>query len=181
MSGLTYRPLRPTTVLVAALLGACRGEPAPAQPKGAASAKSARVPVDRLAPGELAPGEEALFGLILPKGMKVQGRFDTTGLAWGNLSADDVANYVRTRVQVEHVEVGAARTIFPGVAIKDGPAEHTFRIEVVRESVGTRLIVRDVTPEPPAPPPEPGLSDAERWRRAGFSPNGKPLDMKALE
>jgi hypothetical protein len=139
------------------------------------------VPIDRLAPGELAPGEEALFGLVLPKGMKVQGRFDTTGLAWGELSAEDVANYVRTHVEVERVEIGAAGTIFPNVVIKGRPPEHSFRIEVMREAAGTRLILRDVTPEPPAPPPTPGLTDEERWRRAGFSPNGKPLDMKALE
>jgi hypothetical protein len=136
--------------------------------------------VDRLAPGELPPGEEALFGLLLPKGMKVQGQFTETGLAWGPLPAEEVANYVRSRVDVERVEVGAARTIFPAARIKAGPAEHAFRIEVVRESVGTRLIVRDLAPTPP-PPPAPGLTDAERWRRAGFTPDGKPLDMKALE
>ncbi|HWA73660.1 MAG TPA: hypothetical protein VG937_15045 [Polyangiaceae bacterium] len=172
--------LRPATVLAFALLGACRNQPTPSDSKGVASAKP-RAPVDRLAPGELAPGEEALFGLLLPKGMKVQGKFDATGLAWGDLGAEDVANYVRSHVEADQVEVGAARTIFNRVAIKDGPADHTFRIEVVRESAGTRLIVRDTTPEPPAPPPTPGLSDEERWRRAGFAPNGKPLDMKALE
>jgi hypothetical protein len=133
-----------------------------------------------LAPGELPPGEEALFGLILPKGMKVQGKLDETGLAWGKLPAEEVANYIRSRVAVEHVEVGAARTIFPAVRIKDSPSDHAFRIEVLRESAGTRLIVRDLTP-PPAPVPVPGLTDAERWRRAGYSPDGKPLDMSKLE
>lgn len=172
------RPFRSTTVLVAALLGACRSEPAP-QAKGIPSAKP-RPPVDRLAPGELPPGEEALFGLVLPKGMKVQGQFEDTGLAWGNMPAEEVANYVRSRVEAQHVEVGAARTIFPTVHIKGGPAERAFRVEVVRESVGTRLIVRDLTPAP-VPPPTPGLTDAERWRRAGFTPEGKPLNMKALE
>jgi hypothetical protein len=165
-------------LLVAALLGACRNEPAPSQAKPASSAKPRTV--DRLAPGELPPGEQALFGLVIPKGMKVQGQFSETGLAWGEVPAEDVANYVRSRVEVERVEIGAARTIFPAVRIKDGASDHTFRIEVVRESVGTRLIVQDLTP-PPAPPPEPGLSEAERWRRAGFTPDGKPINLKALE
>lgn len=172
-------PLCSTTLLVAVLLSACRSEPAPSQAKAAPSAKP-RTSVDRLAPGELPPGEQALFGLVIPKGMKVQGQFTETGLAWGQVPAEDVANYVRNRVEVERVEVGAARTIFPAVRIKDGPNDHTFRIEVVRESVGTRLIVQDLTP-PPAPPPEPGLTDAERWRRAGFTPDGKPINLKALE
>jgi hypothetical protein len=46
--------------------------------------------------------------------------------------------------------------------------------------VGTRLIVQDLTPAPPPPKVE-GLSDGERWKRAGFGPDGKPLNMKALE
>jgi hypothetical protein len=164
---------------VAALLAGCRSEPAPTQAKLAPSAK-ARAPVDRLGHGELPPGEQAIFGLILPKGMKVQGQLKETGLAWGQMAAEEVANYVRERVEVERVEIGAARTIFPAVRIKDGPADHTFRIEVVRESGGTRLIVRDLNPAP-EPEPTPGLTDAERWRRAGFTPDGKPLNMKALE
>lgn len=176
---MTPRSLCSTTVLTAALLGACRNEPAPSEAKTAPSAKP-RPPVDRLAPGELPPGEEALFGLLLPKGMKVQGKLDETGLAWGRLPPEEVANYVRARVTVQHVEVGAARTIFPAARINDSSSEHAFRIEVLRENAGTRLIVRDLTP-PPAPPPEPGLTDAERWRRAGYTPDGKPLDMSKLE
>lgn len=169
----------PRTLLVAALLGACRSEPTPAPPKADPSAKPPK-PVDRLAPDELPPGEQALFGLVIPRAMKVQGKLGETGLAWGDLPAEEVANYVRSRVEAERVEIGAARTIFPAARIKGGADDRTFRIEVVRESVGTRLIVQDLTPIPVAPP-VPGLTDAERWRRAGFSPDGKPLNMKDLE
>jgi hypothetical protein len=31
------------------------------------------------------------------------------------------------------------------------------------------------------PPPPPGLTDAERWRAAGLTPDGRPLDPKKLE
>jgi hypothetical protein len=163
-------------VVAAPLALGCRRHPVP---DSVPAAKSA-TPVDRLAPGELPPGEQALYGLVLPTGMKIQGRMADTGLAWGQLPAEEVANYVRSRVEVQRVEIGAARTVFPAARIKGGDARHVFQIEVVREDVGTRLIVRDITPKPQVPP-VPGLSDAERWRRAGFSPDGKPLNMKALE
>jgi hypothetical protein len=95
------------------------------------------------------------------------------------MDSEAVANYVRDRVSVSHVEVGAARTIFPAARIKDGPPGRVFRIEVIGEGAGTRLLVEDVTPPPP--PPVENISDSERWRRAGFSRDGKPLDMNALK
>jgi hypothetical protein len=39
-------------------------------------------------------------------------------------------------------------------------------------------VIKDVTPPPPPPP---GLTDAERWRAAGLTPDGHPLDPKKLE
>jgi hypothetical protein len=103
-----------------------------------------------------------------------------TGLAYGSLELESVANYVRSRVDVERVEIGAARTVFPAVRIHGAPPDRTYRIDVLRDGAGTRLIVQDLTPVPPPATP-PNLSDAERWQRAGFSPDGKPLNMKALE
>ena len=140
---------------------------------------SAAPPLDRLAAGELPPGRDALFGLIIPRGMAVQGQFKDSALAFGAMDSEAVANYVRDRVSVSHVEVGAARTIFPAARIKDGPPGRVFRIEVIGEGAGTRLLVEDVTPPPPRPAEN--ISDSERWRRAGFSRDGKPLDMNALK
>lgn len=172
-----------TTALVALALplaSGCKKEAAPAVVQAAASAAASSAPLDRLAPGELPAGEDNLFGLKMPRGMTVQGRLKDTGLAYGELEPESVANYVRTRVEVDRVEIGAARTIFPAVRIHGAPPDRTYRIDVLRDGAGTRLIVQDLTPEPPPEPP-PGLSDAERWKRAGFSPDGKPLNMKALE
>ncbi|MFZ5894223.1 MAG: hypothetical protein ACOY0T_24395 [Myxococcota bacterium] len=157
---------------------ACKRSPRPRADKPQASA-SVAPPVDRLAPGELPPGRDALFGLVIPQGMTVQGQFKDSGLAFGALEAEAVANYVRDRVEVSHVEIGAARTVFPGARIKNGPADRTFRVEVIGEGAGTRLLVEDITPPPP-PPPE-NISDTERWRRAGFTHDGKPTNMNALK
>ncbi len=38
-------------------------------------------------------------------------------------------------------------------------------------------MIKDITP----PPLEPGLTDEERWKKAGLTPDGKPIDPKKLE
>jgi len=92
---------------------------------------------------------------------------DARGVAW----------YVRERVVVSHVEIGAARTIFPSARIKAGAPDRVYDLEVIPEPGITRLIIRETTP----PKIERGLTDAERWRQAGLTPEGRPLDPKAFE
>lgn len=157
----------------------CKKRESAPPPAASASAVVSAAPLDRLAPAELAPGEVALFGLVLPRGMVVQGQFAEQGYAFGPIGAEAVANYVRAHVDVARVEVGVARTIFPAARIKTASSDRIYRIEVVREGAATRIVMEDVTPKPPRQL-EP-MSEAERWRRAGFTPDGKPLDPKALE
>jgi len=158
-----------------ALLGACK-KPPPPEPDAAPSA-SVAPPSDRLAPGELAAGDGNVFGLPVPRGMHVALRAPDSALVIGEVEPDLVRNYVKDRVVVSHVEVRPERTLFPTARIKDGPADRVYDIEVSRDQKLTKLHVRDTTPVVPPP----GLSDAERWRRAGFTPDGKPLNMKELE
>jgi hypothetical protein len=139
---------------------------------------SAPKPVDRLAPGELEQGADRAFGLVLPKGLKVIRRFTDSVHAVGRVRPEDVANYVRHRVKVHRVELGAARTIFPDVKITEGDPHRVYRIEVISAGPGsTKLEFYDVTPAPKIE----GLSEAERWRRAGFKPDGTPLHPEKLE
>jgi hypothetical protein len=155
---------------------ACKAE-TPAPP-AAASAPASTVPLDRLGPDELAVGDGDVFGLPVPRGMAVIGRAPDSALLFGEVTPEAVVNYVRERVVVSHMELADGRTIFPRARIKDGPTGRVFRIDVLRDFRATKLVLTDVTPPPPPPP---GLSDAERWRRAGFSPDGRPLDLKRLE
>ena len=168
------------SLLVPALaLGGCRcsrsGDDG-SDPQANASA-SARPPVDRLAPGELAEGPTSAFGLMFPQKMRLERRFLDSAHAAGPVPPEAVANYVRQRVEATHVEIGAARTVFPRVRIKGGAPDKLYRIEVVANGANTLLVLRDVTP----PPLEPGLSNEERWKRAGMTPEGKPLDPKKME
>ena len=149
-------------------------------PSGASSAAPvvSAVPLDHLAPDELAPGKSEVYGFAVPRGMEVESRIADRAYVSGRVSPEALANYVREQVVVSHVEIGAARTVFPMARIKAGPPDRLFTLEVLPDGPRTRLVIKDVTPPPPPPP---GLSDADRWRRAGYTPDGRPLDPKQLE
>jgi hypothetical protein len=110
--------------------------------------------------------------------MEIASRLRDRAVVSGRVSPEALANYVNEQVVVSHVEVGAARTVFPMARIKGGPPDRLFELEVLPDGPRTRLVIKDVTPPPPPPP---GLTDAERWRAAGLTPDGHPLDMKKLE
>jgi hypothetical protein len=168
---------RPHLVLVLCLAFAasgCKSEPERKTPAQAAPSARPKTP-DRLKPGELAEGSEEVFGFRVPRRMRIEAHFgDSVHLA-GPIRPEDVANYVRERVQVERVEIGAARTIFPHARIKQGDPARAYEFQVIATSGDTKLQIRDLTP----PPAQPGLSEAERWRQAGMTPDGKALpDLK---
>jgi hypothetical protein len=144
-------------------------------PPAPAPSASATVTVDRLLPGELGESTTRALGLPVPREMRVERIFSDSFVARGHVDVEPLANYVRRRVDASSVEIGAARTLFPKAHVKGEPDAKMVRIEVVRDNDSSLLIVRDITP----PPVAPGLSDDERWRKAGVVP-GKPFDPKAL-
>jgi hypothetical protein len=109
--------------------------------------------------------------------MHIEYRYKEAVHLVGRVKPDALANYVRDRIVVSHVEIGAARTIFPNAHIKGGPTDKVFQLEVTPEPGFSRLTITDVTP----PPIEPGLTDEERWRKAGLTPQGQPLDIEKFE
>jgi hypothetical protein len=86
---------------------------------------------------------------------------------------------VRKRVDVRHVELAASRTVFSNARIVGAPPENLYRIEVIPRGRRTKLAVHLLNP--PEPPAVKGLSEAERWRRAGLTPDGKQLNPQELE
>ncbi len=162
-------------VTIAGSAASCRRR-APSGASGASAAASVtKLPLDRLGPGELAPGAETVYGLVLPRGMRLSARFQRIAHATGPVPAEDVANYVRDRVDVHRVELGVVGTVFPAVHVKDGDPGKLYRIEVSSAGPTTEIVMEDVTPVPTAPI-DPTVPEAERWRRAGYKPNGTPLD-----
>ncbi len=165
--------LRLSVVALAATLGlafGCESGNAPRYGPAGPSAKPGGP--DRLAAGELAPGTVQVFGFVAPRELALERRFPDAAHFTGTVPAESIANYVRQRVEAERVEIGAARTVFPAAHIKGGAPDRIFRIEVLSDGPISKLVIRDITP----PPLEPGLSEEERWRRAGFGPDGKVLN-----
>ena len=159
----------------AALSMGCRGSgarPGPAPLASALpSAPSGPLPSDHLLWGELAEGPERVLGLALPRGFLVTKRFDGEVVARGSASPERVANYVRRRIEAASVEVGPTRTIFQSARVKGGSGP-LLRIDVTDASEGAEIVLRDLSP---VPVPS-GLTEEERWRRAGLKPNGDLLD-----
>ncbi len=167
-------------LVCAALGGACSTKHAPTEPAlgASAAASAAAVPLDHLAADELAPGKVEVYGFPIPRGMSVESNLGDRTYVRGHVSPEALANYVREQVTVSHVEIGAARTVFPMARIKQGAADRFYTIEVLPDGSFTRLVLADTTPPPPPPP---HLTDEERWRAAGLTPDGRPLDPKKLE
>ncbi len=159
--------------LLAAL--SCHGHESGADP-GPPAASSA--PVDRLAPGELIPGDKKAFAIVLPRDLTVDQALTDVVSASGPVGASDLANYVRARVRDGSVSVGATATVFEQVKAIDDPTRILFiRIFPGPMGRGARMEVRNVTP-----PPLPNLpSPEERWKQMGLTPEGKVLDPKHLQ
>jgi hypothetical protein len=175
----------PKSALVAALaVAVSSGQVGCRKPHGAeGGAPSARPsseppPVDRLAPGELPTGADSVFGLVLPRGLTLIGVFPGVAHAAGPLTIEDVSNYLRARVDVRRVELGAVGTVFPQVHIAGGDPEKLFRIEVNAVGKDTHVIIRDVSPKTATPVEH--ITNEEAWRRAGFKPDGTPLERAKL-
>ncbi len=167
-------PMLATGTALAAASFACSKEKVGTwddDPVPSASA-AARVPVDRLGPGELAPGNDVVFGLPIPRRMRLDQRFEDVAYVSGKVRREQLSNYVRKRVSVAHVEVGAARTVFPAARINGDTTRRTYRIEIMRDGIGARMVIKDLS----KPQAVKGLTQPERWKRAGMTPQGELID-----
>lgn len=131
---------------------------------------------DRLPPGKLLEGPDSAFELPIPKLLRVDASFPKDVYARGPVPLHDLADYVKERVQVRHVEMVGQRLIFPSARIKGG-GDRILRVEVYPKGGEAWLLVHDATP----PPAEQGLSEEERWKRVGLTPNGQLIDPQNLE
>lgn len=126
-------------------------------------------PRDHLVPGELVEGPDRAFGLALPRGSTIESSFPQQIIARSGAKPSDVANFVRKRVSMGKVTVGAAGTIFERVQVPANPGrELVVRVEDAPSGTGSQIMVRDVTP----PQIDPSLTDEQRWRQVGMSPGG---------
>lgn len=133
-------------------------------------------PPDHLAPGELVPGETLAFGIPLPRGVTVETRTSHGFIGSTYDPPEHVANYFRARVADGRILVGTTQTQFVRVRAKADPTrELDIRVQALKN--GTHVEVDDVTPPQTGPVP---TSNAEAFKRAGLTPEGKP-DPKQLQ
>lgn len=168
----------PLSVLVAAACAstACKKEETP-EVEVVAERDAAPPPRDHLATGELLEGTERAFGLLLPRGTRIDSSFPQQILASNEAKATDVANYIRSRVSMGTVTVGAASTMFNRVQVPARPGrELVIRVEQGMGGSGSKMTFRDVTP----PAIDPNLSEEERWRQAGLKGPGQISDPTHL-
>jgi hypothetical protein len=107
--------------------------------------------------------------------MTVRARFDDVIFVAGDVPAHRVANYVRQRVVADKVETGPMKTIFPHAVVRDQPGVE-LAILISPHGDATEIQVRNLSLVKSTP----GLTQEERWRAAGFKPDGTLLDPTHL-
>jgi len=161
----------------------CRSRRAPVEievaapnPSAAIAASSALPPVDRVTPGELAEGTERAFGLPLPRVMVVRGRFVDSFVGEIDQPPARVANFIRQRVSADRVVTGPSKTVFPRAIVLGQPGVE-LAIQVIGHGGSTELRIDNLSLVKMTP----GLTEEERWRRAGLKPDGTLLDPTHLQ
>lgn len=152
-----------------------RKEQAPPAP-----APSAAPSVDRLAPGEIAEGRERAFTLPLPLHSVVKARFAKSVHVASTHTPEELASFVRERVSEGTSPSNATETRFEEVVVtKDRSKRLTIGIRrpAIAGEHRSQMVIDDVTPVPE----EPGLTDEDRWKKAGMTPDGKLIDRNQLQ
>lgn len=157
--------------------GCQRGEQTASKVHPSASSQSAvSVPLDRLAPGELAESSELAFGFPVPVGMSIERVFPDAVYLGGEVTVPGLLSYLRKHAQVSNAELMDSTVRFSSVRIPRAGLERLYQFEVVQQGRQVRLVIRDTTPTPL----QPGLTEEERWKQAGLKPNGQPLSVTDL-
>lgn len=161
-------------VAAAVALAGCKRKEEPAAPPDAAA------PVDHFVKGEIPEGSERAFTLPLPLHSTVKARFERSVHVASEHTPDELTRFVQLRVKDgKVVSVGNDTSFDRVVVVKDASRTLTIQIRpaAVLNDYKSQLVVDDVT----LPPEQPGTTDADRWRKAGMTPDGKLIDREKRE
>lgn len=159
-------------LLVLAASAACSSPPTESTPEPAPD----QVTPDRLAPEEPIAEAPTAFGMPLPPGMRLTRHFADSAYFSGNVKVEQVLEHLREHALLSEVQMRTKRALIPRAHLRGDASRRLFRIEVEKIQGGSQLLLKDITP----PPPVLGLSEAERWRRAGRNPDGSMVNPKEL-
>jgi hypothetical protein len=158
--------------------GGCKQptEEAPAPVQVAEPVPTASAPLDHLAPDELLEGDRAAFQLRLPRDLRVDGNFADVVFATGEVGIHPLVKYFRARLAEGSLREGDDAATFEHVRVA-GKGTDELSVHITKSFGRTRVEIRNVTPKE-----QPNLpDDAARWRQAGLTPQGRPLDPKRFE
>jgi hypothetical protein len=131
---------------------------------------------DRLKPDERLPEAETAFGLPIPPGMRLTRHFDDSAYFSGPVELQSALEHVRSHVQAQDVELMGRSAIFARAYINGDALQRLFRIEVTPLANGSQVYLKNITPQAATR----GLSETEKWSRAGRNPDGTPLDPNQM-
>ncbi len=152
-------------LLLVSLASSCRDEQKVEQ-------QVAAPPPDHLAPGEHLPDTELTFGIEVPRGMRVTARFPDVAQLDGSLGISQLVSYYKQHVAVAAVEMGASQAVFPRAYIRGDEKKHIYRIVISKHGKRSKVRISDITGAPVVE----GLSEEQRWERAGLQQDGTQKD-----
>jgi hypothetical protein len=176
--------LRAATALsLLALASACH-RPAPGDasegrgdaPASSTPAASVAPPTDHLAPGELIEGSEQAFGVVLPRDLRVKGRFVDAVYTTGRPSVHALTQYFRARLEDGSLREGVQAATFEHVRVRGKPGLELF-VHVAAARDGTNVEIRNATPQPASPL----MDEPARWKEVGLTPHGRIADPTHLD
>lgn len=127
---------------------------------------------DRLSGQEALPGRELVFGIEVPSSMRVSSRFDDVVHLTGSRTVRDLVTYFSKHVSVANVELLPEGAVFARARVNDDARQRVYRIDISQRGPISHVKISDVT----APPTIQGLSEAQRWERAGLNADGTLKD-----
>jgi hypothetical protein len=122
-------------------------------------------------------GEQSVYGFTIPRQMTLSRPSSRTARVAGQVDFDQLTDYVRARINARHAELLANELIFPKVTIRGADPERTYEVRLKNYPHERIVHFRDLTPLPKTP----GLTDEQRWNRAGFKPGGGLVDPRSME
>ena len=132
------------------------------------------APPDGVAEGELDAGPDRAFGFVLPRGMRITARMNDTVYATGRLGFAATKRYLREQVIDAKAVETATRLSLDNATVAHSP-KHKVMLVVSMKSGKVELMIRDRRRKEA----EPGLSEEERWRRAGLTTDGQVVENQA--
>lgn len=127
---------------------------------------------DRLLASEELPGQRRVFGIDVPAGLTVSAQFTDHAQLSGRVELNAVLKALQKQLVSGPVEYSPKRAVFTNALVPGDSKKRVYRIEIVAQRNVTSVQIRDITPLPVTE----GLSEAERWDRAGRNPDGTLKD-----